>query len=200
MKHIWIKGQSDKTLVMLHGTGGNEHDLLGVASMIDPNANILSIRGNIVESGMPRFFKRLSPGVFDEVNLIEETHHLYNFISEAVETYDLKRKHMIFIGYSNGANIAASLLFHYDNPMMGAILLRPMVPLLKEEVNDLNHVKILILAAENDQLVDTKQAELLHQMLIDRHAQSKLVFMKSGHQITEKDLVYARQWYTNRFK
>jgi len=130
MRHIFQKGNdlSKPTLLLLHGTGGTEHDLLPIAEIIDPNASVLSVRGNVSENGMPRFFKRLAEGVFDEKDLIFRTKELYDFLDEAAEKYALDRANMYAIGYSNGANIAASLLFHYKDVLKGAILHHPMVP------------------------------------------------------------------------
>src|SRR5690625_1592958 len=114
MKHIFQKGNdpSKPTLLLLHGTGGTEQDLLPLSENIDPDANILSVRGNVSENGMPRFFRRLAEGVFDEEDLIFRTKELNEFLDEAAETYGFDRDQVVAVGYSNGANIAASLLFH----------------------------------------------------------------------------------------
>lgn len=130
MKHVFQKGNdsSRPTLLLLHGTGGNEHDLLPLAEIIDKDANVLSVRGNVLENGMPRFFKRLAEGVFDEEDLIFRTTELNNFLDEAAEKYEFDRTNITAVGYSNGANIAASLMFHYENALKTAILHHPMVP------------------------------------------------------------------------
>lgn len=107
MKHIYQAGTNDVTLLLLHGTGGNEFDLLPLAKHIDPNANVLSVRGNVLEYGMPRFFKRLAMGVFDMDSLAEETEALYQFVDDASKQYNFNRANVIPVGYSNGANIAA---------------------------------------------------------------------------------------------
>ncbi|SFH92765.1 alpha/beta hydrolase [Pisciglobus halotolerans] len=118
MIHLFKEGNPTKPVfLLLHGTGGNEYDLLPVAEFIDPEASILSVRGNILENGMPRFFKRLAEGVFDEEDLIKETKQLYDFINQAAEKYHFDRKKVIALGYSNGANIAASLLFLYEQSL-----------------------------------------------------------------------------------
>ena len=113
MKHIYQKGKDPQkpTLLLLHGTGGNELDLLPIAGMIDDSAGVLSVRGNILENGMPRFFRRLAEGVFDIEDLISRTKELNDFLGEAAEKYEFDRNNIVAIGYSNGANIAASLLF-----------------------------------------------------------------------------------------
>lgn len=111
MQHIFQKGTdpSKPTLVLLHGTGGTEHDLLPVAQIVSPESSVLSIRGNVLEHGMPRFFRRLSEGVFDEEDLIFRTNELNEFLNEAATKYELDRNNFIAVGYSNGANIAGSL-------------------------------------------------------------------------------------------
>src|SRR5690625_933768 len=114
MKHIFSKGTNEKTLLLLHGTGGNEEDLLPLARKIDPDANVLSVRGNVLENGMPRFFRRLAEGVFDEEDLIARTKELHEFLDKAAIENNFDRNNIMAIGYSNGANIAASLLFHYQ--------------------------------------------------------------------------------------
>ena len=130
MKHIFKPGKdaSKPVLLLLHGTGGTEQDLLGLADLIDPDAGVLSVRGNVLENGMPRFFRRLAEGVFDEEDLIFRTQELNAFIDDAAKENDFDRLNVIAVGYSNGANIAASLLFHYADALKGAILHHPMVP------------------------------------------------------------------------
>src|SRR6476661_10958911 len=139
MKHVFQKGKdtSKPVLLLLHGTGGNELDLLPLAEIIDPGASVLSVRGNVLENGMPRFFRRLAEGIFDEEDLVLRTKELNEFLDEASEQYGFDRNHIIAIGYSNGANIAASLLFHYGNALKGASLHHPMVPRRGIELPDL---------------------------------------------------------------
>ena len=110
MKHIFKKGTNDNkpTLLLLHGTGGNEHDLLPLADLVDGEAAVLSVRGEVLENGMPRFFRRLAEGTFDEEDLIYRTEQLQDFLDEAAQQYEFDRSNVIAIGYSNGANIAAS--------------------------------------------------------------------------------------------
>lgn len=200
MKHVWIKGSNNRTLVMLHGTGGNEYDLIDIAKMIDPNANILSIRGNVLESGMPRFFKRIAPGVFDLDSLVDETKNLYHFLKQSEELYNIKRENMIVIGYSNGANIAGSILLHEDHPFNSAVLLRPMVPLKKNEINDLSGVHIYIIASKLDPIVKKEESEELDKMLRLRGAHSTMTWVESGHQLTMKDIELMKAWYESKVK
>ena len=108
--HTFVPGRSGRTLLLLHGTGGNENDLIPLGRELDPDANLLSPRGKVLENGMPRFFRRLAEGIFDEEDLIRRTHELADFIEQAATKYNLNRKNVFAVGYSNGANIAASLL------------------------------------------------------------------------------------------
>src|SRR4051794_13959879 len=152
MKHIFQKGKdpSKPTLLLLHGTGGNELDLLPLAGKIDEEASFLSVRGNVLENGMPRFFRRLAEGIFDEEDLIFRTKELYEFLEDAAKKYEFDRNNVITIGYSNGANIAASLLFHYQDALKGAILHHPMVPLRGISLPDLSGTSVFIGAGTND--------------------------------------------------
>lgn len=124
MRHIFKEGTNpDKpVLLLLHGTGGDENSLLPLAEMIDPESAVLSVRGNVLENGMPRFFRRLAEGVFDEEDLIYRTQELLHFLDDAAKEYQFDRNNIVAIGYSNGANIAASLLFLMNDSLKGAIL------------------------------------------------------------------------------
>lgn len=147
MKHVFQKGKdtSKPVLLLLHGTGGNELDLLPLAEIMDPEASVLSVRGNVLENGMPRFFRRLAEGIFDEEDLIFRTKELNEFLDEAAKTYEFDRTNIVAIGYSNGANIAASLLFHYENALKGAVLHHPMVPRRGTQLPNLEEKSVFIL-------------------------------------------------------
>ena len=108
--HEFVRGKSDRTLLLLHGTGGNERDLIPLGREIDPDASLLSPRGKILENGMPRFFRRLAEGVFDLEDLKTRTNELADFVAAAVHHYKLAAEHIVGVGYSNGANIAASMI------------------------------------------------------------------------------------------
>src|SRR3954453_1144046 len=148
MKHIFNKGQdpAKPTLLLLHGTGGNELDLLPLAGRIDDEASVLSVRGNVLENGMPRFFRRLAEGVFDEEDLVFRKKELNEFLDDAAKQYDFDRENILAIGYSNGANIAASLLFHYQSALKGAILHHPMVPRRGIDLPNLSEKSVFIAA------------------------------------------------------
>ena len=196
MKHIFKEGSKSKpTFLLLHGTGGTEQDLLPLANMIDQEANVLSVRGNVSENGMPRFFKRLAEGVFDLEDLKFRTEELYNFIDKAAKDYGFERENVIAIGYSNGANIAGSLLFHYSNVLKGAILHHPMVPIRDKELPDVSNVPVLITAGENDPLCPPQETNDLAKLLKEAGANIDVYWHRQGHQLTQDEAQAAKQWY-----
>jgi phospholipase/carboxylesterase len=197
MKHIFQKGTdaSKPTLLLLHGTGGTEQDLLPLAEMIDNEANILSVRGNILENGMPRFFKRLAEGVFDEEDLIYRTNELHEFLNEAAAKYEFDRNNIIAVGYSNGANIAASLMFHYQDSLRGASLHHPMVPRRGIELPDLTGKQVFISAGTNDPICPSQESEDLKEILENAGAAVELHWENSGHQLTISEVKAATKWY-----
>lgn len=180
---------------MLHGTGGTERDLLPLAERVDADASVLSVRGNIVENGMPRFFKRLAEGVFDEEDLIFRTKELNEFLDEAADKYEFDRNHIYAIGYSNGANIAASLLFHYKDALKGAMLHHPMVPRRGIKLPDLSGKEVFIGAGKNDPMCPAEESIELQSLLENANASVKLHWENRGHQLTEEEIKAARQWY-----
>lgn len=201
MKHIYQEGQSGHpTLLLLHGTGGTERDLLPIAETIAPNANILSVRGNVLENGMPRFFKRLAEGVFDQEDLIKQTENLHQFIAEASETYQFDRDQVIAIGYSNGANMAGSLLFHYENVLKGAILHHPMVPRRNATLPDQKGVPVFIGAGENDPICPREESIDLEKLLAENGAEVKMHWENNGHQLTQTEVLAAKEWYQKHFE
>lgn len=197
MKHIFNKGKdvTKPTLLLLHGTGGNELDLLPLAGRIDDMASVLSVRGNVLESGMPRFFRRLAEGVFDEEDLIFRTKELNEFLNEAAEKYNFDRDNIMAIGYSNGANIAASLLFHYEDALRGAILHHPMVPRRGIELPDLSGKSVFIAAGTNDPMCSPEEADELQSLLEKANANVKLHWENKGHRLTAEEVEAAAQWY-----
>lgn len=201
MKHIFNKGknQTKPTLLLLHGTGGNELDLLPLAGMIDDEANVLSIRGNVLENGMPRFFRRLAEGVFDEEDLIFRTKELNEFLDEAAEKYDFDRDNILAIGYSNGANIAASLLFHYQLALKGAILHHPMVPRKGIDLPDLTGKSVFIAAGTNDPICSPMESTELQSLFEKANAKVELHWENRGHQLTRQEVEAAATWYRQHF-
>ncbi|WP_146553873.1 alpha/beta hydrolase [Rummeliibacillus sp. SL167] len=197
MKHIFNKGQDPKkpTLLLLHGTGGNELDLLPIARKIDDTAAVLSVRGNVLENGMPRFFRRLSEGVFDEEDLIFRTKELNEFLDEAANQYNFDRDNIIAIGYSNGANIAASLLFHYQNALKGAILHHPMIPRRGIDLPNLSGKSVFIAAGTNDPICPSQESAELQTILERANASVELHWENHGHHLTFEEVEAASQWY-----
>lgn len=199
MKHVFKKGKnlSNPTLLLLHGTGGTEQDLLPLAQVIDKDANVLSVRGNILENGMPRFFKRLAQGIFDDESLKAETKKLAEFIDEAAKEYGFDRNNVVAFGYSNGANIAGSLLFLYQRALRGAMLHHPMVPLRDVELPNLMEVPVFIGAGENDPICSPAESTELKEILESAGAKVEIDWGRSGHSLTQQELVVAAKWYKN---
>ena len=201
MKHIFQKGKdpSKPTLLLLHGTGGTEMDLIPLAGKIDEDCSILSVRGNVLENGMPRFFKRLAEGVFDEEDLVFRTKELLEFLEESANKYHFDQKNLVALGYSNGANIAASLLFHYSNALRGAMLLHPMVPRRGIELPDLTNVDVFISAGSNDPICPPNETKDLHTLIEAANAQVEVHWENYGHQLTYSELDAAKLWYQKIF-
>ncbi|MEK3976887.1 MULTISPECIES: alpha/beta hydrolase [unclassified Psychrobacillus] len=197
MKHLYMQGEdsSKPTLLLLHGTGGNEHDLVGLGKEIDSSANILSVRGNVLENGMPRFFKRLAEGVFDLEDLQARTEELKNFIDEAANNYKFDRDKVVVIGYSNGANIAGNLLFEYKDVFKGAILHHPMVPRHGVEVPTMPGTPVFIGAGKNDFMCPATESQELRDILQDSGANVELYWHEYGHQLTQDEVQAAKEWY-----
>jgi phospholipase/carboxylesterase len=202
MKHIFNKGQdpTKPTFLLLHGTGGNELDLLPLAGRIDDEASVLSVRGNVLENGMHRFFRRLAEGVFDIEDLIFRTKELNEFLDEAAEKYGFDRDNIIAIGYSNGANIAASLLFHYQNAIKGAILHHPMVPSKGMDLPDLSGKNVFIAAGTNDPICSPMESAELESLLKNANAKVDLHWENRGHQLTMEEVEAAAKWYQELYK
>ncbi len=195
MKHIFHKGTNGKTLFLLHGTGGNEEDLIPIGKHIDPHANLLSVRGNVLEYGMPRFFKRLAMGVFDMDSLREETQKLYEFLTEASKDYQFDIEEVIALGYSNGANIAISVMFNYDKAFSKAILFHPMIPIRDLELPSMKNFKIFIGAGTNDQMVSQNETYELVSMFEKQKATVKVCWTNQGHQLNKDEILEAKIWY-----
>ncbi|MBM7699957.1 alpha/beta hydrolase [Kurthia huakuii] len=202
MEHVFVNGTNSEapTFLLLHGTGGNEQDLIGLGREIDPEAALLGVRGSEVENGMPRFFRRLGMGIFDLDNLSERTEELATFIDEAAKQYGFDRDNVILIGYSNGANIAANIFFERGNIVKGAILHHPMVPRDDVEVPDLAGLHVWIGAGENDQMTPPEQSTALKYYLEQQGASVELFWHQHGHQLTMEEVQAAKAWYNQTFK
>ncbi len=182
------------TLLLLHGTGGDETDLLEVGQSLLPEANLLSPRGRVLEHGMPRFFRRLAEGLFDREDLIAQTHALAGFVEESSQRYGFELNGVVAVGYSNGANIAASLLLLHPGILASAVLFRPMVPLEPDLVPDLSDIGIFIGAAHRDELIPTQQTERLVALLEGFGANVEIAWQPGGHALATNDLNAARVW------
>ncbi len=183
------------TLLLLHGTGGNEHDLIELGRSLAPQANLLSPRGKILENGMPRFFRRLAEGVFDEEDLKLRTHELAEFVSAAAEHYGFSSNTVTAVGYSNGANIAASTLLLRPGVLRGAVLLRAMVPLLPEVSPDLTGTRVFLASGLSDPILPIDNARRLVAMLRGAGAEVDFREINAGHQLTSAEIDAAREWF-----
>jgi phospholipase/carboxylesterase len=192
--HEFVPGKSKRTLLLLHGTGGNERDLIPLGHDLDPDASLLSPRGKVLESGMPRFFRRLAEGVFDLEDLKKRTHELADFVVAAAQRYEFDMKKIVAVGYSNGANIAASLLLLRAEILSAAILFRAMVPLTPEVQPNLSPVRVWIGAGAFDPIVPSSEAKQLAELLRAAGADVTVRFLQSGHELTPNDVDLAREW------
>ena len=186
--------EAELTLLLLHGTGGNEDDLIPLGKELAPNASILSVRGKVLENGMPRFFRRLEEGVFDMEDLKIRTDELAEFIVKSSSAYMLDPERVIAVGYSNGANIAASLLLRRPEVLAGAILFRAMVPFVPTVMPDLSKKSIILLEGLYDPIVTKAEAESLLELFTKTQSSVTLKWQNSGHNLTQEDIVAAKKW------
>jgi predicted esterase len=197
-RYIPSLGAEDKaglTLLLLHGTGGNEDDLLPLGRELDPHAGLLSPRGKILEGGrIPRFFRRLDEGVFDIEDLKFRTHELACFVVNASRIYGFDARKVVAVGYSNGANIAASMLLLKPQTLSGAILFRAMVPLIPDNLPDLSGKRIFMSSGLRDPIATRQEAETLSGLLKQARAVVDLQWQNSGHELTQDDVHAAKQW------
>jgi phospholipase/carboxylesterase len=192
--HKFVPGTSGRTLVLLHGTGGTESDLLGLGRALDPDAALLSLRGKVLENGMPRFFRRLAEGVFDEEDLIFRAHELADFVHAAAEYYVFAQNKAIAVGYSNGANVAGGILLLRPETFQGAALLRPMVPLVPENLPELKGAPVLVAAGNHDPIVPVENARELVALLRRAGADVTAFFENASHGLTETTVATTQRW------
>jgi phospholipase/carboxylesterase len=191
--HDFVPGSS-RTLLLLHGTGGNERDLIPLGRELDPNAALLGPRGKMLENGMPRFFRRLAEGVFDLEDLKYRTNELADFIAAAGKHYGFATDQLVAVGYSNGANIAASMLLLRPETLGAAILFRAMVPLVPDRQPELSSVRVWIGAGNQDPIIPASEAQRLEELLRHAGADVTIRFAKAGHGLTKDDVEAARHW------
>ena len=192
--HEFVPGSSLRTLLLLHGTGGNERDLIPLGRELDSNAALLSPRGKVLENGMPRFFRRLAEGVFDLEDLKYRTNELADFVAAAAHHYGFAADKVVAVGYSNGANIAASILLLRPEIIHRAILFRAMVPLIPDKLPNLSSVRVWIGAGDQDPIVPASETKGLVELLRRAGADVTIRFAKAGHGLTNDDLEAARHW------
>ena len=185
------------TLLLLHGTGGDENDLIPLGRLLRPGAALLSPRGQILENGQPRFFRRLAPGVFDEDDLICRTHELANFVEDQNARRHLGK--IIAVGYSNGANIAASMFLLRPDVLAGAILFRAMLPLEPPHPPQLEHTPALLLAGRHDNMIPQDSTQRLAVLLEQSGANVTLLWRDTGHGLEQAEFTLARAWLEQHF-
>lgn len=197
--HRYEPGEDDLTLLMLHGTGGDENDLLPVAKVLHPTANVLSPRGKVLEGGMPRFFRRRAMGVFDVEDLKARSLELVSFVDAAAETYGFDRARVVAAGYSNGANIAGSVLLLKPEALAGAALLHAMKPFDVEAPPQLDRKPIFLSGGERDQMIPADQTVALKEMLESAGADVTMHWAPGGHELTQPEVEAAREWFASTF-
>lgn len=195
--HYFEPGEAP-ALLLLHGTGGTEQDLIPLGRAIAPGATILSPRGRVLEHGMPRFFRRLAEGLFDMEDLHARTAELAEWITEGAETRGMVGQPIVAIGFSNGANMAGSLLLSHPGLLAGAILLRPMTPFVPEPLPDLAGTRVLIGAGTQDPLVSAENSQELGALLTGCGAAVEIHWQPGGHGLAEGDLNAARSWFASQ--
>jgi phospholipase/carboxylesterase len=196
--HQFVPGNSRRTLLLLHGTGGSESDLISLGRALDPGAALLSPRGKVLENGMPRFFRRLAEGVFDEEDLVRRTHELADFIVEAAAQYGFDAAKVVAVGYSNGANIAGGLLLLRPGILCGAALLRPMVPLIPKTMPELKATPVLVATGNQDPIVPNENARELVALLRRAGAEVTVCSENAGHNLTDTTFTNTQRWLAEK--
>lgn len=195
--HRFVPGEdaSVETLLVLHGTGGNENDLIGIGQAIAPGAAILSPRGNVLENGAPRFFKRIAEGVFDPKEVRSRGEELARFIRAAAVTYRLDPSRIFALGYSNGANIASTVMLIEPGAIQASILLRPMVVYQPPEKSDLSGSSVFISAGRMDPIVPTASVEQLAKLFRSANADVTLKWQLAAHNLVPTEVREAAEWF-----
>jgi phospholipase/carboxylesterase len=194
--HVFLPAQGDPngpSLLLLHGTGGDEHDLLPLRDHLSPGAAVVSVRGTVLENGMPRFFRRLREGVFDEDDLRDQADALADFITEAGAFYGIEAGSLVAVGFSNGANIASAVLLRRPEVLAGAVLLAAMIPYAEPPAVDLAGKRVIIANGERDGMIPASMTEQLAGQFRDRGAQGTVMAHPGGHQIDPAMLPRIRQ-------
>jgi predicted esterase len=188
------RAPANHVLLLLHGTGGNENDMIPIGRDLDPTAALLSLRGNVLENGMPRFFRRLAEGVFDEADVIRRANELADFLPQAAEQYEFDLKRLTAVGYSNGANIAAAVLLLRPGAIPSAVLFRAMVPLTPASPPNLGGTRVLICSGKCDPIIPLENAERLAAMMRAAGSDVTHRLEDSGHQLVFAEIAAAKKW------
>ena len=183
-----------ETLIVLHGTGGTENDLVGIGQTVAPGAAILSPRGNVLENGARRFFKRLAEGVFDPKEVRSRADELARFIRAAISSYSLDATRIYALGYSNGANIASTVMFIDPDLLQGAMLFRPMLVFEPDEKRDLSESRVFISAGRMDPIVPVSSVERLVELFEESRAEVTLKWQPGGHSLAPSEVREAAEW------
>ena len=194
--HRFLPGEDDSgaTLLLLHGTGGNEEDLIPLGQELAPGTAILSPRGKVSELGAPRFFRRLAEGVFDHEDLVFRTHELAEFVEGASEEYGFDKRKLVAAGYSNGANIAASVILLHPGLLSAAVLFRAMVPFEPEVMPDLSGMPVFMASGRRDQMIPPDNSQRLADILSEAGADVDLRWRDTGHGLTYEEVGEAKEW------
>jgi phospholipase/carboxylesterase len=198
MKYIFLKrNESALTYLLLHGTGGNERDLIPILDMIDPSANIFGVLGEVSEHGMARYFKRLSEGVFDEEDLDFRTDRLHEFVLSKCQEYGVDLRQLVILGYSNGANMAQSLILRHPKSFYTVVMLHPMNVKKSVAFDDLSHMKIFISAGQFDPICPIEETDILEHRLKDAKAHLEVSVLNTDHRITYEEVMNVKKWIEN---
>ena len=199
--HRWVPAQRPgaPVLLMLHGTGGNEEDLLPLGDLLWPGAALLSPRGQVLEHGAPRFFRRLAEGVFDLPDLRARADDLSRFVEGAAATYGFPAGSAIAVGYSNGANIASAAMLRHPGVVRGAVLFRGMVPFEPEAPVALDGARVLLSNGRRDPIVPATQVARLGEILRASGAEVTVELQEAGHELTREAVDGARAWIRGAF-
>jgi predicted esterase len=194
--HRFVPAQPGEgsTLLLLHGTGGNEDDLIHTGRYLFPGAALLSPRGKVSENGMPRFFRRFSEGILDEEDIRLRAGELASFVKDAVEAYRLSPHGVIAVGYSNGANMAAALLLLHAGILAGAALFHAMVPLVPDPLPDLGGVPVFLTGGKRDVIISPAETERLSRLLESVGATVSMSWQPGGHGLSQAEIEAARDW------
>lgn len=197
MEHTFRKGNNDApTLILLHGTGGDENDLLPLGEVLNSDYNLLGIRGQVNENGMNRYFRRLQEGVYDEEDLEQRSRELFDFIKSSAENYDFDLEKAVLVGFSNGSNIAIHLLLKEEVPFKKALLYAPLYPVEVQSKKDMSDMQVLLSMGKHDPIVTVEQSENVIDLFRSRGAKVSEVWVNS-HELTQAGIEAGKEVLNN---